>query len=62
MLSKRAKAYAARRDELDALDDERLIAAMAEEPTLLRRPLIVADGGYVAGFDRKALEQLTAAS
>ena len=52
--------YQARRDEIDALDDEALLAAMVEEPTLLRRPLIVAGDTTITGFDRKRLEQFAA--
>ncbi len=58
VLSTRSRAYQARRDEINALDDEGLIAAMVAEPTLLRRPVIVWDHGVVIGFDRKGLEAL----
>ena len=39
------------------MDDEALLAAMVEEPTLLRRPFIVAGETSITGFDRKRLEQ-----
>jgi regulatory protein spx len=59
VLSKRSRAYQARRDEIDAMDDAALIGAMVNEPTLLRRPLVVSDKRYTVGFDRKGLEHLT---
>ena len=59
VLSRRSRAYQARRDEIDAMDDSALIEAMVSEPTLLRRPLIISDTGYTIGFDRKGLERLT---
>lgn len=58
IVSKRSKVYRARQAEIDAMDDEELLAAMVEEPTLVRRPLVVADGKLVTGFDRSALESL----
>lgn len=41
------------------MDDEELIPAIVDEPTLLRRPLIVSDRGSIIGFDRSKLEELT---
>jgi arsenate reductase len=35
-----------------ALDDEQMLALMAEHPTLIRRPLLVHDGELIVGFDR----------
>ena len=35
--------------------DEELLRSMAQEPRLMRRPLIVVDGKPVVGFDRDAL-------
>jgi arsenate reductase len=58
VLSTRSRVYQARRDEIDAMDDDALLEAMVAEPTLLRRPLIVAEDMSVTGFDRKRLEQL----
>lgn len=40
------------------MDDGELVAAMVEEPTLLRRPMIVAGTDIVVGFDRKRLDTL----
>jgi arsenate reductase-like glutaredoxin family protein len=58
VLSKRSKAYRERQECIDGLSGDELIQAMVEEPTLLRRPLVVAGGTLVAGFDRSALESL----
>ncbi len=40
------------------MDDDELLAAMVEEPTLIRRPLVIADGTLVTGFDRQGLQAL----
>lgn len=45
------------------LKDRKLTAAealalMAREPNLIKRPLVVADGEIVAGFDREGLRAL----
>lgn len=58
VMSTRSRAFQARKDEIEALDDDGLIAAMVNEPTLLRRPMIVSDTGIIVGFDRKGLEAL----
>ncbi len=58
MVSTRAKAY----KDLGIADrvrsDAELIALMIEEPTLLRRPLAVADGKSTVGFNALALTEL----
>jgi arsenate reductase (glutaredoxin) len=56
VLSRRSRGY----KELvegreDDLTDEQLLALMAKEPTLLRRPLAIRDGKIVVGFDRDEL-------
>lgn len=59
VLSKRARAHkelVAGRD----LTGDQLLDLMIQEPTLLRRPLVIAEHGVVIGFDRKSLEQLAA--
>lgn len=38
------------------LSDDELIALLAREPGLFRRPIIVAGGHLFVGFDRKRLE------
>jgi arsenate reductase-like glutaredoxin family protein len=58
IVSKRSKVYRARQAEIDAMDDEELLVAMVEEPTLVRRPLVVAERTLVTGFDRSGLQSL----
>ncbi len=38
--------------------DDELIALMAQEPRLIRRPLIVVNGKAVVGFDKEMLREL----
>ena len=40
------------------LDDDQLIRLMAEEPRLIRRPLIQLGDVLIVGTDKKALDQL----
>lgn len=40
------------------MDDDALIAMMRQEPTLLRRPLIVSGSNIIIGFDRSLLTAL----
>ena len=59
VLSKRARAY----KELVGdryLTDDQLLDLMIEEPTLLRRPLVISNGEAVIGFNRGGLERLAA--
>jgi arsenate reductase-like glutaredoxin family protein len=58
ILSKRSKLYRQRSSEIDAMTDDELLAAMVDEPTLIRRPLVVADGKILMGFDRAGLQSL----
>jgi Spx/MgsR family transcriptional regulator len=58
VLSKRARAYKELVGDRD-LSDDRLLDLMLQEPTLLRRPLIVSGHEAVIGFDQKGLERLT---
>lgn len=61
-LSKRSKVYKARSEEIDALDDDALLALMLEEPTLLRRPLVIGEGGAILGHSAPKLADLIAAN
>lgn len=60
VLSTRSRVFRARANEIDALDDVTLLDLMVEEPTLLRRPLVVGDHGVVIGHNPKQLEELIA--
>jgi arsenate reductase-like glutaredoxin family protein len=41
--------------EIDAMSDDELISAMINEPTLLRRPVIIDGDRLIVGYDRNAL-------
>lgn len=58
VLSKRSKVYQARSAEIDALDDENLLTLMLEEPTLLRRPIVIGDDEVVVGHNATKLADL----
>ncbi len=58
VLSKRSKVYKARGEEIDALDDDALIDLMLEEPTLLRRPLVLGSSGTILGHNPAKLTEL----
>ena len=55
LLSTRSRAYQALGLGERRLGDDELIDLMVEEPTLLRRPLVLIDGEVVIGSDRKRL-------
>lgn len=57
VLSKRARAYKELIGDRDLTNDQ-LLDLMIEEPTLLRRPLIISGGEAVIGYDRAGLERL----
>ena len=40
-----------------ALDDDRLLELMVQEPRLIRRPLVSVEGRLVIGASQKALEE-----
>ena len=58
LLSKRSKAY----KELGLADrevsDEELIQLIPDNPTLIRRPIVVKDGQAVVGFNQSKIEAL----
>ncbi len=60
VLSKRSKVYKARVQEIDALDSDALLDLMIEEPTLLRRPLVISEDAVVIGHNPKQLVALIA--
>jgi arsenate reductase-like glutaredoxin family protein len=41
------------------MPDNVLISVLVAEPTLLRRPLIVASELHALGFDRNSIEEIT---
>lgn len=58
VLSKRARAYKELVSDRELTDDQ-LLDLMIQEPTLLRRPLVISGSDSVIGFDRKGLERIT---
>lgn len=58
VLSRRARAYKELVGDSDLTDDQ-LLDLMIDEPTLLRRPLVISGQHAVIGFDRKGLERIT---
>lgn len=58
MVSRRSRRFRELAPNLEALSDEELVALLAEEPGLWRRPIVVTDQGAVIGFDQKRLEEL----
>jgi arsenate reductase-like glutaredoxin family protein len=58
LLSTRSTRYTALGLDRRAVSDAELLALMATEPRLLRRPLLVRDGTVIVGYDREAYGQL----
>jgi arsenate reductase-like glutaredoxin family protein len=58
VLSKRSRAYKSLGLADQQLSDDELLDLMIEEPTLLRRPLIISPTGVTIGYDQKRLQAL----
>lgn len=58
VLSRRSKVYQARAEEIDAVDDDALLSLMLEEPTLLRRPLVIGEGMVIVGHNETQLADM----
>lgn len=58
VLSKRSKVYQARSAEIDDLDDPALLDLMLQEPTLLRRPIVIGNDETVVGHNASDLATL----
>jgi Spx/MgsR family transcriptional regulator len=58
LLSTRSTRYKALGLDRKKVSDDELVALMAKEPRLLRRPLVQAGERLVIGFDREALERV----
>lgn len=43
------------------MNTDALLTAMVDDPTLIRRPLVIADDRFVIGYDREALDSLAGA-
>jgi arsenate reductase-like glutaredoxin family protein len=62
VLSKRSRAYKSLGLAERQLGDDELLDLMVQEPTLLRRPLILSPGGVTVGFNQKELQALVESS
>lgn len=58
LLSTRTTQYKALGLDRRDVGDAELVELMAKEPRLLRRPLLLADGAVVVGYDREAYGRL----
>jgi len=58
ILSTRSRKYKELGLAQQCLTDEELIALLAQEPGLWRRPIVIRNGKAVVGFDAKNLEAL----
>jgi len=58
VLSKRSRAYKSLRLAEQELTDNELLELMVQEPTLLRRPLIISPTGVEVGFNHLRLQAL----
>lgn len=58
LLSTRTAQYKALELDRREVSEAELVELMAKEPRLLRRPLLVADGSVIVGYDREAYGRL----
>lgn len=58
LLSTRSKVCRARQGEINGLSDDALIDLMIQEPTLLRRPIVLGAGEVIFGHDPARLEAM----
>lgn len=58
LLSTRTAQYKALELDRREVSEAELVALMAKEPRLLRRPLLVAEGSVIVGYDREAYGRL----
>jgi Spx/MgsR family transcriptional regulator len=60
VLSRRSRVYKERRLEEAGLTDDELLDLMVEEPTLLRRPIVIGQHAVVVGHNDARLRDLIA--
>lgn len=58
LLRTRSPIYQEQKDQLLAMSESDLAVVIASEPTLIKRPIIKTDRGYVVGFDEDKIRQL----
>ena len=60
LLRANSPVYKERKDELKAMNEEDLAAVIATEPTLIKRPIVKTEQGYVIGLDETKIRELLA--
>ncbi len=58
VLSRRRRVYRAHHLDVEPKSDEELIALMADEPTLIRRPIVIGRGDVVVDYNPSRLRDL----
>lgn len=61
VLSTRSKVYKARDLASQDLSDDQVLDLMIEEPTLLRRPLVISEDSVIIGHNTEKLAEMIAA-
>ncbi|ARU59902.1 hypothetical protein CBW65_01625 [Tumebacillus avium] len=61
LLRANSPVYKERKDELKAMGESELAAVMATEPTLIKRPIVKTEQGYVVGLDEEKINELIGA-
>ena len=59
-LSRRSKKFREPKLDTAQFTDHQLMELMVEDPTLIRRPLVVIGEQIIAGFDRREFEEIGA--
>ena len=59
-LSRRSKKFRELKLDTAQFTDHQLMELMVEDPTLIRRPLVVVGEQIIAGFDRREFEEIGA--
>jgi arsenate reductase-like glutaredoxin family protein len=57
LLRANSPVYKERKDELLAMDENALAAIIATEPTLIKRPILQTETGYVIGLDEEKIAE-----
>ncbi|TCP53952.1 arsenate reductase-like glutaredoxin family protein [Tumebacillus sp. BK434] len=61
LLRANSPVYKERKDELKAMGEAELAAVMSTEPTLIKRPIVKTEQGYVVGLDEEKINELIGA-
>ena len=57
LLRANSPVYKERKEELLAMDEASLAAVIATEPTLIKRPILQTEAGYVIGLDEEKIAE-----